>query len=210
MGIPLLLMAARYEVARWKAVLVTFMLTISGTAGTFLMYCVENQRFGGLSFYGAVFLVPIVFFVISPILRIPYGKVMDLCAVGECIMLALMKVHCIMGNCCLGRILFTLSDGTMIRFPSRLAEMAVAIILFVVLLQWGMQGRNRRELYIWYLILYGCTRFVLNIFREAWVTKVMLLPFGNIWSLLALLSGTVLLIAVRKRNTEGNCQDEVL
>lgn len=199
MGIPIMIMSARYEVAMWKAVPTILMLTISGTAGTFLMYYVENQRFGGLSFYGAVFLVPIVFLVVAPILQVSYGKEMDFCAVGECIMLALMKFHCIIGDCCLGRVLWVLSDGTLIRFPSRLAEMVVAFILFVILYRWAMQGKNHGELYIWYIILYGSSRFVLNIFRESWVTKEMILPFGNIWSLAAVTIGAILMLAVWKK-----------
>lgn len=203
MGIPIILMSERYEISRWKAILATVILTISGTAGAFLMFFVENQRFGGISFYGAVFVVPVIFLAVTPLLRVPYRKLMDLCAVGECIMLALMKVHCMLGKCCFGRVLLTLTDGTIIRFPSRLAEMAVAIVLFVILFQWGMQGRKRGELYIWYMILYGSVRFLLNIFREAWVTKEMILPFGNVWSLIAITVGMTWLAIIRKRNQKG-------
>ena len=186
MGVPILLIAEKYSIHRWKAVLITIALTIVGTVGTYLMYFIENRRMGGLSFYGAVFLVPVVFMAIAPLLRISYGTVMDFCAVGECVMLALMKVHCILGNCCLGRILMTLFDGTVLRFPSRVVEMAVAVLIFAVLFSWVKQGRKRGELFAWYLLLYGSTRFVLNIFREAWVIKETLLPFGNVWSLLSI------------------------
>lgn len=200
MGIPIVIMAKEYEIDRWKAWVLTVILTAVGTAGTFLMYYIENRRYGGLSFYGAVFLVPILFRVVSRLMRIPYGIIMDFCAVGECIMLALMKVHCIIGKCCLGRVLLTLSDGALIRFPSRLAEMAVAIVLFVLLFRLGMQGKKRGELYGWYILLYGTTRFILNIFREAWVTKTMLLPIGNIWSLVAIAIGSAWLLVIEKRS----------
>lgn len=207
MGVPICFAAKKIGVHSWKACIATVLLTVSGAAGTFLMYYIENGKIGGLSFYGAVFLVPVVFAIISPILRVPYGKITDLCAIGECLMLALMKVHCVLGGCCLGRVLYTTADGTCVRFPSREVEMIVALILFAVLLCWTLKKRHCGQLYARYLILYGITRFVLNIFREAWVTKEMLLPFGNIWSLVAMGIGVVWLYIVGKRresNTEVN------
>lgn len=198
MGIPILTLSRRDAIPEWKAALATFLLTLTGTAGTYLMYWVENGRIGGLSFFGAVFLVPVVFLLAAPALRLTYELITDLCAVGECIMLALMKVHCILGGCCIGRALFTLADGTHIRFPSREVEMVVALCLFVLLFRWGLRGKNRGRLYPWFLVLYGSTRFVLNIFREAWVTRTMLLPFGNIWSLVATAIGMVWLLAAGK------------
>lgn len=199
MSIPILAVCGKYQISRWKGLVATIVLTVTGTAGTFLMYYVENGRFGGLSFYGAVFLVPIVFIAIPPLLNISYGEIMDLCAIGECIMLALMKVHCMLGGCCLGRKLFITEEGTLIRFPSRTAELLTAIAIFCVLLYWALKNKNRGEFYPLYLILYGATRFVLNIFREAWVTKEMLLPFGNIWSIIAIVIGGIWLILIRKR-----------
>jgi prolipoprotein diacylglyceryltransferase len=198
MGIPITLVARKYGIRVWKAFLTTFLLTVFGATGTFVMYFIENGRFGGLSFYGAVFLIPIAFAVVSPVLKIPYGKLLDLCAIGECIMLALMKVHCILSQCCIGRILFTGSDGKVVRFPSREVELAVAIVIFVILLCWVHRGQHCGQLHAWYFILYGSTRFVLNILREAWVTTNMLLPYGNIWSIVAVSVGILWLFIIKK------------
>ena len=202
MGIPIVFVARKYGIGIWKSLVATILLTVSGTAGTYLMYYAENGIWGGLSFFGAVFLVPIVFIAVSFILRVPYGKVMDLCAVGECIMLALMKVHCMLGGCCAGRVLFVTDEGMEVIFPSRTAELIVALILFVILLLWALKGKRCGQLYAWYLLLYGSTRFVLNIFREAWVTKEMFLPIGNIWSLVAIVIGFIWLIVHAKRRIE--------
>ena len=106
MGIPIFLLSPKYKIKYLKSAVLTILLTIVGTIGTFLMFWVENLRIGGISFYGAVFLVPVVFAFIALILDIPYGKIMDMCAVGECIMLALMKVHGMLSGCCIGRELF--------------------------------------------------------------------------------------------------------
>ena len=202
MGIPLLNMAKCYGISKTKIMILTVMLTITGTVGTFMMYYVENQKWGGLSFYGAVFIVPIVFITVSAVLKIPYNQTMDFCAVGECIMLALMKVHCMIGGCCLGRILFELPTGEEIRFPSRLFEMAVAVILFMILYRCSKKENKIGKLYPMYMLLYGITRFGLNILREAWANRERFLPYGNTWSLVACLIGTVWLVAVLKEDKD--------
>lgn len=198
MGVPIALMAKKNEIRLWKSVAATGLLTVFGYAGTYLMFYIENHWFGGVSFYGAVFFVPIAFIFVADLLRIPYKKIMDFCAVGECIMLALMKVQCFLGECCFGRDLFTLADGTVIRFPSRLVESAVALTLFALLFIWAMKQRKRGELYGWYLILYGSARFVLNFMRKEYVTTDMVIPFGHLWSLVAIGLGLFWLIRICK------------
>ena len=206
MSIPILLLCKPYKIAWWKGIILTILLTIVGALGTYLMFYIENGYTGGISFYGAVFLVPVGFSIIALILRIPYGRIMDLCAVGECIMLALMKVNCMLGGCCGGRILFLTAAGNEIRFPSRLLELIVALFIFAILLRWAWKQQRTGELYAWYLCIYGATRFVLNIFREEWVTRQMLLPYGNIWSLVAVAIGVLWLCGLRgviKRIVKG-------
>jgi prolipoprotein diacylglyceryltransferase len=198
MGVPILWIAKKFQIPVWKGILITLLLTIVGTAGTFLMFYVENGQFGGLSFYGAVFLVPVVFFPASLLLRVPFGRMTDLCALGECIMLALMKVHCKISGCCIGRVLSHTAAGEIVRFPSQIAELITALILFAVLFRWAWMGKNIGRLYPMYLLLYGSTRFVLNIFRDAWVVKETILPMGNIWSLVAIALGIVWLVACQR------------
>lgn len=207
MGYPIILVSKKYAIKLWKAIVLTVFLTLSGTAGTYLMYYVENGRFGGLSFYGAVFFVPLFFVFVSLLLQIPYGKALDLCAVGECIMLALMKVHCLIGNCCTGRLLFVTGSGKSVYFPSRIVEMLVALAIFAVLLYNILKKQQCGIIYPEFLLLYGSTRFVLNIFREAWVVKQTWLPIGNIWSLVSILVGaTIFLIIWLRRNKTHNQQ----
>lgn len=207
MGVPIVFVSHKYGIRIWKGFVATVLLTVTGTVGTFLMYYLENGKWGGLSFYGAVFLVPIVFLCVAPILKIPYRELTDLSAIGECIMLALMKVHCLINTCCMGRVLFTAADGTAVLFPSREVELVNALIIFFILLRWALKGKNRGELYPWYLLIYGSARFVLNIFRQAWVDKTMLLPVGNIWSIIAIAIGIIWILLLRRHKAEKNpCQ----
>ena len=203
MSVPILIVSKRNGIRLWKGAVAAVLLTVVGTIGTLLMYYVENGRIGGVSFYGAVFLVPVVFALIALVLRVPYGEMLDLCAVGECVMLALMKVRCLMGSCCIGRVLYTTQNGP-IRFPSREVEMAVAIVIFIVLMRWVKKGLHKGELYTWYLLLYGSTRFVLNFLRAEWQEWTGRIPMGTIWSVCAVLIGLAALFISKKKLDRKN------
>ena len=194
MGVPIIRVAKEYDLRTEKALALTILLTITGTLGTYLMYYAENGNWGGLSFFGAVFLVPIVFLAVSFILQVPYGEAMDLCAIGECIMLALMKIHCMLGGCCKGRLLFVTQSGTEIIFPSRPIELVVALILFYLLYRWAISRKRTSELYAWYLLLYGGTRFVLNFLRADTKTIFFGMAVGGIWALCAVVIGATCLL----------------
>ena len=206
MGVPIVLIAKAYRIKIRKAIAVTALLTVSGYTGTLLMFYIENHCFGGVSFYGAVLFVPIAFIFVADLLKVTYNTAMDFCAVGECIMLALMKVQCFLHGCCQGRDLFVLTDGTVISFPSRLMESIVAVVLFVLLFVWAIKRKNQGKLYGWYLILYGCARFVLNFMRKEYVTTDMVIPFGHLWSLVAIGLGVFWLTRICK---EKKLQEKV-
>lgn len=188
----------------WKSIVLSVALTVTGTVGTMLMFYVENGYFSGISFFGAVFFVPVVFPLVALALKIPYGQIMDRCAAGECVMLALMKVQCLLGGCCIGRVLGTTAGGEVIRFPSRLAEMAVAAVLFVILFTWFKKGKRPGLLYPWYMILYGIARFGLNFLRD--LPAYTFLPFGNIWSLVAIVLGLTWLLFAKNKQVQRQYQ----
>ena len=134
MMMPMFFQARKYDIQRWKIIPVAFILTIVGTLGTYIWFLIENFSWGGRSFYGAVFIVPIVFLALPKIIKIPYGQLVDLCAPAECIMLSLMKVQCLVSGCCAGRTLFMTEAGEIVRFPSQAVELAAAYVIAIVLL----------------------------------------------------------------------------
>ena len=189
MAVPVLLQSRWYHVAVWKALVSTVFLTIAGTAGTYALFFVENQRLGGISFYGAVFLVPILFILVAWLLRLPYGTLMDLCAPAECVMLAFMKTQCMMTGCCGGKVIGTTAAGNPIVFPSQIAELINGLLLAAILMFLGHRRPNRKDLYPLYMVLYGCTRFVLNFLREQQSDFFLGMSPGNVWSIVSVLAG---------------------
>lgn len=184
------------QVAIWKMVLLTLWLTITGVLGTMILAYIEMGKFGGTSFYGAVFLVPILILP-AMLMRITYKDILNLCAPAECAMLLVMRFDCLDKGCCFGRYLPALE----FQFPSQIAEMVVAITIMITLIQ--MHRKDRQvQLYPWYMILYGVCRFILQGFRyggtDPWVLG---LSQGHFWSLIAVVIGTVWLLLSRARKT---------
>lgn len=208
MGVPMTLCAVRYGIAWWKGIITTVLLTVFGLIGTILIFYVETGRFGGTSFFGAVFFVPIAFALVSLILRMPYTKVLDLCTIGLCVTMALLRFNCRMSGCCGGRVLF--GD---LRFPSQMVELTVGLGLAALFVYWIYRKPCFHGIiYPWFMVLYGAIRSVLNFLRQEWVDHLELakpFPRGMIWSALSLVIGSVWLCLVyRHRQRKAKISKE--
>lgn len=191
MLILILIMMKLYRVRMWKGLPVAVILTVTGTVSTYIWFLIESSIFGGRSYFGAVFLVPLAFVYVAKLLRIPYGYLMDFCAPAECVMLAIMKYQCLIDGCCGGKVLLSIAmDGSVV-FPSQMAELVNALALMATLLTLGFFRRTRGKIYAWYLVLYGVTRFILNLFRADTTPFLIGLPIGNVWSILAIFIGVL-------------------
>lgn len=201
LGMMLLMVLRRKlypDIPVWKMIILGFLLTVAGVAGTMLMFFIENGSFGGTSFFGAILFVPLLILP-AMLLRIPYKTILDLCAPSEALMLAVMKVDCWFNDCCIGKYLPELG----FQFPSQIVEMVASLCIMLALLR--LECRTRRtHLYAWYLILYGATRFVLNWFRYGTKPWIWILPNSIVWSILSVVIGIVWLAAVSKRRAREN------
>ena len=197
MFISMILRKKEFEqVALWKMGLLTVWLTITGVLGTMILAYIEMGTFGGTSFYGAVFLVPILI-VPAMLMKISYKDILNLCAPAECAMLVIMRFDCLDKGCCFGRYLPALE----FQFPNQVAEMVVGITIMFTLIQ--MHKKDQQvQLYPWYMILYGICRFVLQGFRyggmDPWVLG---LSQGHLWSLISVTIGTAWLLLRKARKS---------
>lgn len=204
MFVPITIQGIWYQIKWYKRLLVAVLLTIAGTLGTFILFYIENGTFGGTSFFGAVFFVPIMFIFVAWFAKIRYDVLMDLCAPAECAMLVIMKVQCQLTGCCGGIRMIT--NGREYIFPSQIAELINALILCVLLLLLSRKVKNKGGVYPRYMVAYGVTRFVLNLFRDGGAAGVLGLPLGNFWSLVSIAIGIVWLIWVRRRTGKEESQ----
>lgn len=203
MWIPVALQSYWKKVPLWKSVCITAFLLIAGVAGIYLMYFVENFRWGGRSYYGAVFFVPLPSILMAKLLRLSYGKLTDISAPAGCTMLAVMRIKCYMDDCCGGIMLYRDAEDVPVYFPNQLVEMAVGLVLAVLLLALSRKRTNQGAIYGWYLLLYGAIRLILTFFRwdqSAWLWS---LPAGAVWSIVSIIIGAIWLFLTYKKNTSG-------
>lgn len=192
----------------WKTLLSAAVLTVLGVLGAKLMFLIESGFWAGTSFYGAMFFPPLFMVLLALLLRVPPLTLLDLCAPAECVMLALLKVLCLKNGCCGGRLLFTTASGGEIYFPSQIIELLNALVLMVMLLWLIRKGTWQGRIYPIYMLLYGITRFILNLLRD---TKPFLLglPAGNFWSLVAIVIALIWLRLAHPQKGVAESEKEI-
>ena len=193
----------------WKLLISSVVLTGAGVLGAYLMFALEGGTWGGgKSFYGAVFLPPLIMWLTALALRLPVSRVMDLSAPAECVMLALLKVDCYLTGCCGGRVIgYSQMTGEAIVFPSQIAELVNALVLMIILILLIRGGKIKGLAYPAYLILYGVTRFFLNLLRET-TPFILGMSAGNFWSLVSIVIGLIAWFAIRKKQSSTETSSE--
>lgn len=201
MFLVMLISGRVYGFSIGKIAAIALFLMPAGYFGAAGMFFIESGYWGGRSLYGAIFLVPLVMLPVSRILKVKYADLMDTCAPAGCVMFALLKVKCVMDNCCRGRSM-TMGGKTFI-FPSQKVECAVFLIIMLVLLWMVISKRFQGYVYPYFMLIYGTARFFLNLLRDTspWIGP---LPAGNFWSIIAVLSGIIAIASIKKkRNNQG-------
>lgn len=189
-----------YGISRNKSMIGSVLLVISGVIGAYTMAFIENRSWGGQSFYGAPFLIPFMFIIVSFILKVDYVKLMDINAPQQCMMLCVLKLHCLYEGCCGGKQLCTLNEYD-IYFPSQILESINVFLIMLILLYLVRKNTFNGKIYPIYLILYGITRFILNFGRKG-LTPIMLgLSYGHIWSIISILAGIAIYLYLSNKDT---------
>ena len=193
----------KYGLAVWKRVVLAIAGVAVGVAGTVLMFFVENGRFDGRSFFGAVFFAPLLLIPIGLLLRIKPLDTLDLYAPCESAILVMMKINCYITRCCVGRVIHVTEYGKQIRFPSQICEAVAGLLILVFLLVLIIKNKDKGNVYFWYMFVYGVIRFILNLFRET-TPFILNLPAGNFWALISLIIGGGALIIRHRLHRNKN------
>lgn len=199
-----------YMIPLWKLIIAIVLMMLSGLLGISLLYYVEYGVWGGKSFFGCILLTPIVILFVSKILKVPTNDLMDIAGPICAAFLAVIKINCLDAGCCEGIVLKVAADGAVIRFPSQIIEGVNGAIICAVLLFLQRKEKYRRRLAPMFLMLYGCTRFVLNFFRDhLWSLDPfeklgLFVPRGHFWAFICIVWGAVwyILLCRKKKLTE--------
>lgn len=90
MSVITVLRRKKYSMSVWTAIAFSLVLTVVGVLGCKLLYIAENFEtfkqdgltFGGFSFFGAVFLIPLCFLALARLFGLRAWQAVDCCAPG--------------------------------------------------------------------------------------------------------------------------------
>lgn len=196
MLVCLLQRKGRFRLSIVQCVLFTCLLTVVGFSGAKLLYILENIRdtiengisLGGVSFFGSVFLIPILMPLVGKAFRLDRRETMDICGPCVAIMIGCMRFGCFMQGCCGG---WLAHIGEMYFFwPTQPVESICDFLILLWLIRKEEDPRYHGKLYPQFMVLYGCIRFVIEFFRDT--PKVWLyLSHGQWFSLIAIATGLI-------------------
>ena len=195
----LTLSANRYlTIPTWKALVFAALLLPVGLFSGRLMRLVEAGSWTGVSFYGAVLFAPVFMSGIAYLMKEKPSQLLDICAPIGSLAVAIWKVRCMIEGCCVGRIMNRDEFGSFTRFPSRQVELIVGLIIMVITLLIIRSGKQKGYVYAWFLLLYGGTRFFLDLLRDT-EPFVFGMSAGCFWSIISVIIGGGVLLYRRKR-----------
>lgn len=190
----------RYQ---WYAALPLALLhTLVGVACVMLFAKLENigrpVSPGAMSLFGAIFFLPLFYFLLAKLTKRKTADVFDVFAVSMGFTLLCARVNCIFSGCCLGACI-TGADGP--RWPTREIEIAFYAVFLTILIVRILKQKNHGEIYPLYMVSYGAFRFVIEFFREpgAGAPLIGVLHISHIWAILSVILGLSIYFEVQKR-----------
>lgn len=194
-----------YKLNKVKSVLFILLLALCGLLGVKILYCIENLAevlehgltLGGMSFFGAVFLVPVFMIPIGLMFRLKPRQTMDLCAPDIAVMIGCMRIGCFLGGCC-GGWRVTLF-GISFCWPTQAMESIGDFILFGILSNIDQEKTYSGKLYPLFMVFYGVLRFIIEFLRDT-EKNIFFLSRGQWYSLVGIIIGVSVLVRCEKKN----------
>jgi len=204
----------KYGLNRIKSVAFATGELIVGILGCKILFILENLDYvknngltlGGFSFYGAMFLIPLLMPLIGKLLRLNFRDSLDCAAVCIIAMLGTIRIGCFLNGCCGGRV-FNIGDFYF-TFPTQLIECIFDFLVLFVLLKNEKKGVVQGLFYPKLLLLYGSARFLIEFLRNTdkdW----LYLSHAQWFSIAAIITGVILEIILKKQ-TKDSVEDKNL
>ena len=169
---------------KWYAALILAVVHVfCGVACVRIFARMEGAGSGAMSIFGAVFFMPVFYFLGAKLFKRPVAEVFDIFAVPMIFTLLCSRLNCLKSGCCLGLVI----PGTTTRWPTREAEMVFYVIFLAIVIPKVCKGTSKGRVYPAYMIAYGFFRGVVECFRES--SSPSFLHISHIWALLSLAIG---------------------
>ena len=139
---------------------------------------------GGMSLFGGVFFLPIVYFLGAKITKRNFAYICDIFAICTIFTVMCARTNCLLSGCC-GGVPIPGTDG--LKWPTQMMEIVFYIGLIVFLGRKVGKPQYRGRVYPMYLMIYGIFRFLLEFIREKEVQS--LFHLSHLWAVMAFLIG---------------------
>jgi len=156
---------------------------------------------GMMSLFGAIFFLPLFYFLLAKLTKRGTADVFDVFTVSMAFTLLCSRVNCLFSGCCLGA---PLPGQTELRWPTREAELVFYAVILTYLILRILKKKNHGELYPLYMVSYGAFRFVIEFFREPGEGSVLsgVLHISHIWAILSICLGLSIYYEVQKKQSK--------
>lgn len=179
---------------RWpSALLISVLHTLVGVLFVKVFASLEGGDVGNMSLFGAVFFMPIVYWIGAKITRCEPKDVFDVLVVCTIFTLMCARVNCIISGCCSGSAI----PGLSLHWPTRELEIAFYLVLIPLLIKRIRQKKIPGSAYPIYMISYGIFRFITEFFRAA--DSGTIFHIAHIWSLISLGMGLSIYLELKSK-----------
>jgi len=188
-----------------KAIATGIMLAVFGFIGAKVLFIIENIDniirnhmqigWGGVSFFGTVFFMPIVIPVMGKIMKAVPRDYLDYCTPAGIIMLASIRLGCFMRGCCQGLQVWV--DNKPLIYPAQMIECALDLFLLDYVLKLEKKNRYSGGRYFIFMGGYGIIRFFVEFLRNT-PKSFVFLSNGQCFSIVCIMILTIYLIGKRR------------
>lgn len=173
---------------KWYAALIVAVLhDIIGYSAMRIMAIIEVggniSQAANMRLFGAVFLLPLFYYLGAKIFKRDVKTVMDIAAICLVVGLIFGRIDCLLSGCCKGMLLPWSHEY---RWPLREIELIYYVLFLFAYCPKILKGKTHGELYPWFMITYGALRFILEWLRVEYTTQLGMFHLAHIWSLISL------------------------
>ena len=189
-----------------KAIILTLLTCAYSCAGVKLLYILENIGkpivFGlsGVSFYGAMFFLPIGLLITSLVTKDKFLDYMDFLGPYNISTLGIMRIGCYISGCCSAHKIILMNRQLVPPIQLIEATLDIGLFFFLILYEKYANDKTKGLQYPRMLIAYSFIRMVMECFREAPVNFCGLTN-GQWFSIIAFVAGCIMTVIIRNLKT---------
>ena len=184
----------RLRISPWAILPLSLTHVVFGVACVRLFAVLEGAEAGAQSLFGAVFFMPLAYWLAARLFHRKAADVFDVLAVCMIFTLLCARVNCLLSGCCLGR---PVSFAPTLRWPTRELELVYYLVFLTLVIPRVLRGESHGQIYPLYMLSYGILRFFVEFFRVS-STKT-LFHLSHLWAVLALCLGLGFYAEIHRR-----------